>query len=282
MGDLKASYRLVYFQPDPEDGERVSVALLFTANSEVDLLYDPEFRRLRCLSPRTSPDIVRFYLDDLKTRLKEATPDIDGFILAQSPYLVTSEKRKVAWPLTDKIRLQLIERFLNKGSEVPSVVQESKPPKIDIVNEHLRRLLTESAKISPGQLQENAKSEFILGRRVPQIRSVAFALRRDNGVILIDGVDLNFLSPQRAVNRAGRVAYTFFQYGRERQLVIYRSGVKRIGVVLNGASHRSPALKDAHDFALREFTQEADLAIDASSPDQLQRLKHELARQQLS
>lgn len=278
MDHLSASYQLVYFQPDPEDGERVCVALLFVADRDVDLLYDSDFRRLRCLNPGIDPSLVQFYLEDLASSLKQRGRDLDALLLEQSPHLVTSPKRRVTWPLTNQLRLQLIERFLNKGArelEAPQVL-EARAPKVDVVQENLRKLLTERARISTERLQEKAKPEFVLGRRMPQIKPVAFAVLRGDGVTLIDGVDLNTLTAPKAVARIGKVAYTFFQYRREQQFITFKP-IRKIGVVMNGASFNTPDKRDAHDFALKEFQAEADLTVDTSQPEQVQQLKNELA-----
>ena len=53
--------------------------------------------------------------------------------------------------------------------------------------------------------------------------------------------------------------------------------MKRIGVVMNGKLSPGAAYADAHDFALHQFKNEADVAIDASSPSGLNDLRHALA-----
>src|SRR5690349_5337781 len=110
--DPLATYRLVYFQPDPEDGERVCVALLFTVHGEVELLAYPDFPRLRCLAPHVDSELVQVYLDDLTSHLKWKSSDIDLILRRQSPQLVTSEVRKCSWPLSNESRLYLMRRFL--------------------------------------------------------------------------------------------------------------------------------------------------------------------------
>ena len=102
-------------------------------------------------------------------------------------------------------------------------------------------------------------------------------MRKRFGVALIDGVDLTILTPDSALKRVTRVAHTFWQYGRVRQLELRNRGnIRRIGVVFNGATNPGAAYKDAHDFALHEFSKEADLAVDAASPDDIRKLEEEL------
>jgi len=134
-----------------------------------------------------------------------------------------------------------------------------------------------------GELREEAKSQWVLGRHVQNInnavgniRPVALALRKVRGVVLIDGIDLNVSTPSRALQRAGRVTHTFWQYKRIQQLGI-DDGICRIGIVINGATHPRPDYNDAHDFALDQFTREADYAIDAHSSDALEKLRNALS-----
>jgi hypothetical protein len=275
MGNLNASYRIVYFQPNPEDGDRVSVALLFTANNDVDILYDHAFPKLKCLAPHIDPDIIRYQLDYLATGLRERGADQNSLVAQQAPQLTTSEPRKVAWPLTNQVRMRLVRRFLSKEGYVSSTEAAERREKVDPVQIHLRQLLSD---VTPRleEWRENAKPEWVIGEKVSRIRPVALALRKNQTVVIVDGVDLSAMTTQSAVTRVGKVAYTFFQYGRVTQMDFARRSLRRIGVVLNGATRPGRAYRDTHDFAMQEFSQEADLAIDAGSPEGVNQLKNEL------
>ena len=124
--------------------------------------------------------------------------------------------------------------------------------------------------------QENAKPEWVIGERVARIRPVALALRKGEQTTIIDGVDLSSMTPRAAVTRVGKVAYTFFQYGRLTQLDFAGRTLRKIGVVLNGVPSPGPYYRDTHEFALQEFSQEADTAIDAGTPEGIAQLKAEL------
>jgi hypothetical protein len=263
MGNqLVASYRLVYFQPDPEDGERVSVALLFQADREVDLLYNADFPKLRCLAPATDPNLVQMYLDDLADRLRHDQSNVDAVIRRHTPQIMTSEPRKVAWPLTDTARLYLIKRFLNKEKVATT---HTRLEKQDQVRAHLKQLIRHTVKRPSIDLQEDAQSEWVLGRHIPEIEQVALAMRKRKGVILIDGVDLTILKPKSALSRINRVTHTFWQYGRLREREFEPREIRRIGVVLNGHVKPTAQYQDAHDFALHQFNKEADLVVDTTS-----------------
>jgi hypothetical protein len=268
---LKASYRLVYFQPKPEDGERICVALLLSYGRDVELLYYPDFPRLKCLSPRIDPQLIQFYLDDMASTIRDNPEGIESHIKRHTPHLLASAVRRVAWPLTDEAKIYLMKRFLGVEGKNTQVV-EARVPQVDYVKEHLRQLI-QRAKVRNEDLKEDAKPEWILGRRVRYIKKVAFALRRADGVLLIDGVDLSVLPAQSAVTRVGKVKHTFWQYGQLRQMEFGSANIKRIGVVLNGVTSPGADYKDAHDFALHEFRQEADVTVDSASPSDLNTLQ---------
>jgi hypothetical protein len=270
MDNLTASYRIVYFQPNPEDGDRVSVGLLFSDARDIEVLYDPSFPKLKCLAPHVDPELVKIHLDSLDARLHERGVDFERQLAEMAPHFITSGYRKVAWPLTDRLRVQLMRRFLSKEGYVSDTEVAERAEKVDPVQVHLRELLGD-VRPRVEEWRENAKSEWVIGQRVPRIKPVALALRKRNQqVVIIDGVDLTAVTSPKAITRIGKVAYTFFQYGR-----VETRRVKRVGVVVNGAHNPTAQYRDTHDFAMQEFTQEADLAIDTASPEGLEQLRRE-------
>ena len=106
----------------------------------------------------------------------------------------------------------------------------------------------------------------------PVAEELPFVDWRDNS---IDGVDLNLLKPQQAIDRADDVGKTFWKYS---QLVLEGQvgSIRKIGVVLNGLSHLKPREHDAHDYALHRLKAEADTAIDAASTEATATLEREL------
>lgn len=273
---LKAFYRLVYFQPKPEDGERICIALLFNYGRDVDLLYYPDFPRLRCLSPHIDPQLIQFYLDDMTSTLRQNPESIESDLKRHTPHLLASPVRRIAWPLTNEARIYLMKRFLGVEGKRAQMV-EARSPQPDLVKEHLRQLI-QRAKVRNEDLKEDAKPEWILGRKVRYIKKVAFALRKDYGVVLIDGVDLSVLPAQSTVTRVGKVKHAFWQYGQLKQMEFSDANIQRVGVVLNGVASPSPEYRDAHEFALHEFRQEADVTIDSASPSDLNTFQQILTR----
>lgn len=140
------------------------------------------------------------------------------------------------------------------------------------VRTHLKDVVQRAVRNEYVDLHEDANSQWILGRKLPQVARVALALRKTNEIVLIDGIDLTVLTPARALSRVSKVAHTFWQYKLVRDTNLDGRGLRLIGVVLNGSEAPQPAYKDAHDFALHQFKKEADLAVDASSSPGFQSL----------
>src|SRR5258708_2421274 len=253
VGELKrslASYRLIYFQPDPEDGERVTVAILAYHDHEVEIIYDNKFPKLRCLAPNIEPGIVSFILSDLKRTLSEVDSEIDQRLKSRAPQLVVSEERKLAWPLSNEARLYLIERFLHPKGRAESHDVSALEQRQKISQQRLVELVQQVSVSNGLDLKRDATPQWILGRKVPQIAKVAIAVRKPRVVILLDGVDLNVLTPKGALSKVNKIVHTFWQYGRVGQHPLDGSKLRRVGVVLNGVPRSGAAVADAHDFAL--------------------------------
>lgn len=275
MGNrLEASYRLLYYQPKPEDGERICIALLFYFKQDIDVLYYADFPRLRCIAPQVDPELIQIYLDDLTANAKKNPSQINDALRRHTPHIIASPERKSIWPLSNEFRLHLMKRFLGLKGKMPKVLEISSETKEDQVKEHLREIM-HRANISDDKLKENVTPKWVFGEKIRRhIKTIAFGVRNESGVILIDGVDLSVKSKQAVAARVGKVAYAFFQYDRVRQLGFAdRQVFKRVGVILNGAAEQGPDYRDSHDFALAEFRDTADETIDATSPMDLQKLE---------
>jgi len=85
----------------------------------------------------------------------------------------------------------------------------------------------------------------ILGYSLAGTKRIALAVQLDGKWALIDGVDSNQSTPKQAADRADEIARTYWNYSR----AAVQTGieVERIGIVLNGRSHREAATLEAHD-----------------------------------
>lgn len=259
-------YRLLHFQPDPEDGDRVCVGVLLQEGGKFSVLSDSKFKKLRCVAPDFEPELVNFYLHDLEDSLNRSREPIEVTLRRRAPQLVVSEARTVSMPLTPDKRLRLIERFVLPAKELQrGLVATSRED--TSTSEHLRMFLAEVAPWSASQIIRNAQPLDLFNLTLPNIKPVAFALKKPSKVIVVDGVDLSVMTPTRAVTKANRIAHNFWQYGRIREESLFagRPTVERVGVVMNGTSPKTDAYLDAHDYAFHQFKNEADVAVDATS-----------------
>lgn len=269
-------YQLLYFQPEPEDGERVCVAVLASGSGEVELLFDPYFPRARCIAPSLHPGLLRSYIEELQKELRSKPSERLIALGRFSPQLVASEERLVKWPLNDKLRLRLLDRFVRHSfgkSELPLVRYEMEKPKSEqIIQEHLEQLVRQFTS-QELRFVLGAKPIDVVGRKVKNIRAVPLAIHGPNTVLLFDGVDLT-LGTGIALSRITKVVHTFWQYGRINQGEFNPRSVQRIGVVMNGAVNADRSYREAHDFAIDQFGKESEYTIDASSSEDRGRLEH--------
>ena len=252
-------YWLLYYQPRPEDGERIAIAFLIEEGCKARIHFDSEFTKVRRVFPATDIEGLRFVLDSLRSDLAD-TSEISCILGAYGPQIVASNPRKIVLPISDEIVSMLLEKYILPAKAIPSVRQQRADPIAKEIEAYvpLEVALRTSVKRDVGARE-------ILGRKVPGIGRVALAIPSASGWTLIDGVDLNKLTPQAAIKRADDIARTYWNYGR----VGAEQGVpiQRVGLVLNGNSHLAPRTHAAHDYALHRFQSDSDLAIDSASTE---------------
>lgn len=277
LKDLKGTeeYRLVMLQPDPESGERLCVGVLVAG----DLLYDESLSRLRCFSTDLKLDLVRFYLSDFRERVARlAGEPMERVAREYAPLIVLSQPRLVVSPVKESTKHMLAARFIGfrvnsairgaEGRATVAAVRES-------FTNRLRHLAGGIVPSADGHLIENARPRDVFGEKRPGVGTVAMAIKRHDKTILMDGVDLNVMRPKEAISATGKVVHTFWQY--RLAAARYGDNLQRIAVVFNGVQPREYALRDAHDFAIHQFRQEADDTIEASSQEEVVRLAGLLA-----
>jgi hypothetical protein len=261
-------YRLLYYQPAPETGERITIGLLFEDEEHAFLYYDKQFAKLRKLYPWIDSKTVGFYLDDLKNALAK-TKSVEPVLNLYGPQLVASDARKVVLPITDALVETLMVKFVHPTLRGPHEAKQPDQVAIAIqayVKNRIHRDL---------HFHTEVTAETILGRKAARVGAVALGLESGARWTLIDGVDLNVLTPKRAIDRADDVGRTFWHYSR-----LSEEGqagqIRKIGIVLNGLSHLKPQEHDAHDYALHRLESEADATIDAASTEATAKLEREL------
>ncbi|HXJ94577.1 MAG TPA: hypothetical protein VMT20_17155 [Terriglobia bacterium] len=280
------TYRLMFFQPDPEDGDRVCVGVLLQEGRSCAVLYDKRFPKVHCIAPGFEPELVKFYLDDLATTLQRNCRDDLALTLRRyAPQLVASEERSILLPVTELTKMRLLERFVRPRSEPRTADLETASTLArqgEQFTERLRLLVGECVRPTEATIFQNARPQEIFGRALPDVRPVAISVKRGEKITLIDGVDLQIMNGKRARERANQVAYTFWQYGRARSedsSFLWQTRFTRVGVVLNGSTHKTSKYYATHDYVLHQFQKDADLAIDAASGEDAQKLRAALAQE---
>lgn len=282
MGTLSstsaATYRLLYVQPEPEQGDRVCVGLVFEENSgRFSMLYDNDLQKLRCVAPAVDLDLVRFYLEDLRGAVRDSG-DLDAVIRRYAPQVSMSAQRSVRSPVSDIVRVSLLERFAIPH-KAPAFEQLPKSNSRKRVAEEIAGFVGPMASRLHLTVNVDASPEALFGKPMPRVSRVPASIRGRHGIVLVDGVDLRTVKPRAAVTMTNRVVHNFWQYGRLRgtDLVAQQTPFKRVAVLLNGAPVKTDAYADAHDYAIDQFRKESDLTVDGSSFDDKERLEELLA-----
>ncbi len=264
--ETKRNYRLVYFQPDPEDGERICIGLLFYDQDQYSLIYDSSFPKLSCIAPRYGKAVLKLYLDELEESLRRASPyDVELTLKKSGPQIITSDIRALLVPLTNAIKQKLLERFVlnNQRHEIFQSSKEDVQKRDYPVQESIAGFLKGFLSDSQHNVIFQAKAKQVIGKNLPNVSSVAASVRLPGRIIVIDGVDMKVATAKQVINRVNRVTHTFWEYGRaELDYSLSKiDSLKRVALVLNGRPQYSFAQKDAHDFALHQFGNESDLVV---------------------
>jgi hypothetical protein len=270
MGDelnrRTGKYWVLFYQPLPEAGERIAVALVFEDGKKVGgtLEYDPTFYKVSKLFPSVDPQALAFYLESIRADLGGAN-ETQQILNAYGPQLKASSARRISVPVAPSTIEMLMTRYI-----YPEKKAKQAQPKRDKVADELTAFVR--TQVGPEvSLRTHVGARDIFGRSVTGTKKVALAVSTNSGWTLIDGVDLNQLTPQAAVSRADDVARSFWNYGRAASDLGLH--IKRVGVVLNGSSHLALKTHEAHDYALHRFETDSDAAIDAASTEAGQQLR---------
>jgi hypothetical protein len=254
-------YWAIFYQPLPESGERIAIALVLEHNSaNCTVEFDEKFAKVRKVFPDLDAEGMAFTLSGLQTKLNE-TDNRDFLLASLGPQISASIARRAALPFTDKRKASLMSRYVLPAKSTrpePLTAQEQRNQTVTKAIQGYIRGYFDGKDIS---VEVSPKQIFV--RNIPGVRPVAIGIQAGDGSwTVMDGVDLNQSTAQSAERRADDIGHTYWKLKREAE----RKGikVKSIGIVLNGHSHLSPRSKEAHDYALLRFQQNSDHAVDAA------------------
>ena len=251
-------YWLVYYQPVPEVGEKITVALILQElGRRPRVEFDEDFSKVLKIFPATDPQTLAFYLESIAHQLDLGGP-IESAVNAFGPQLVASKSRSMISPVSGEVLQHLRARYL-----LPAKKQRQLRDRPDGVATEIESYVR--GRVAGNlQIRKDVQARDILGESVTGTKRIALAIETEGHWALIDGVDLNQSTPKQATDRADEIARTYWNYGRAAAEKGIR--VERVGIVLNGHSHLQAKSLEAHDYALHRFRAESDHAIDAASP----------------
>jgi hypothetical protein len=259
-------YWVLYFQPLPEAGERIAIALVFDdCDGVARVEYDPHLSKVIRMFPDADPQGLVFCLDRLGADLRTAK-SVEQTLHTYGPQFAVSEARRIALPLATGTVQVLKNRYLYSPKREPKK-RVRKDPVAQEIEAFVRLALDANT-----EMRTNVAARDLLGHPIAGTKRVALAIPIERGWALIDGVDLNQLTAKQAADRANDISRTFWNYGRAASQDAVQ--IRRVGVVLNGHSHLDPQTHEAHDYALHRFRAESDLAIDAASDESGSQLRH--------
>src|ERR1700734_1728119 len=104
MGDdLKRKlgrYWVLFYQPLPEAGERIAIALVFDdRRGPATVEYDTTFAKLLKVFPEVDPKVLIFYLESLRVELRTSV-DIESTINSYGSQIAVSAVRRISLPVS--------------------------------------------------------------------------------------------------------------------------------------------------------------------------------------
>lgn len=275
IGKQSAEYRLVFFQPEPEDGERLCIGLLFSdVDNRRSLVYDERFARVRCFAPTFELDLLRFLMKSLDHHLHNRDLSMEQALASLGSQLSVSVERRVASPVSDATKMRLLERFVVRKETAASIVEASEKAAADSrFVEHLLSFTRPLLKDTNRTLIENADSKRVMGRKVAGVGTVSLLIDFEDRLTVLDGIDLSIQAPNEAIKRTGRVAHTFWQYGRYAAELVVPRKIIRVAVIFNGASHTKSKYHDAQGFARDILSEQSEMLIEHDGAEELSRLE---------
>jgi hypothetical protein len=268
-------FRLLYFSPNPEDGERVCVAILASVGGMWCVEFDEEFAKLRAIAKDKDVEFVRGVVDMLRKDLDRS--DLSSLMLSLEPQFRTSEPRNLLVPWTADIRRKLRGRFLIRGRFHEEKLEREHEERIQArIAAFLDETMPGVGRLAASKLKPDQLFGDALSHQFRVARPVARALVGRTRAVLIDGVDTTLKPSTDVIKKANRIAFTFWQYGRVIKSPSLPPGaprkIFRVGVVFDG----TPSAYMVREYSLHQFQKDADLAIESSSPDGLSKMKEEL------
>lgn len=233
-------YSVVRFSPNPEEIERVGVAIYLWSTRQ--MIFDHEFPRLCCLAPGFNTSLLLRSLRFLEKSLAESSTDTFDRVLPLSPQFHLEPPRTIGSTLPDALEI-LRWRYLGKGREAPAENPRGSEGRKHLETK-LQTFLTQTTGIPESSFLKRASpasflSHDLASRLAGDKIVIPRVLNGRDHLVTIDAINLAVHSPKSIIGRAALVAYNFFRIGQLRAEIEKQEHreLMRIVVVLDGENH---------------------------------------------
>ncbi len=270
-------FHLLYFSPRPEDGEQICVALIVHAGGQWLVEFDEKLTRMKTIASGHDVEFVRGVLDNLRAALDGR--NLHSLLSMLEPQLRISDPRPLLVPFSEELRKQLRRRFLRPEKLTTSPLERERELQLQ---QNIRQLVTEIIPSAEPHFVSSLKPEQLFGHDFARVlrnaKPISRAIVGRSRAVLIDGVDTSVKPSTDVIQKANRIAFTFWQYGKVIKSPNLPSQapqeILRVGIVFNGY----PKAEIQKEYALHQFSKDADLAIDAHAKEGVVTLREEIAK----
>jgi len=252
-------YSLVSAEPDPEAGERVNVGLLIGNGRLLQLEYDPDLPRVRCI---TDPTDRRLLSEALRAAAKslsrfEELTSLRSFL---GPQVSISPPRGLYAQPDRRTIAALKERYLRDPSK--GSAKRSKARRVSRIDDALKPILHRSIRY---QLRKSVTPEKLYPEQpifdVP-VPALDRAVRSDTRDLLIGGVTVRQKSPLKTIQGTitVRLGRAFWHYSEAKERIHSQVGreVRTLGLVFNTAQSRTSELDEAIEYLEHVWGRDVD------------------------
>src|ERR1700693_6661334 len=116
------SYRLLYFSPRPEDGERLCVGIVVAVGGNQFIEFYEHFTKVKSITRGHNVEVVGTVIDGLRADL--TGDNLSDLMLRFEPQFFLSAPRKLLVPWSEDVKSRLRKRFLLRGHQVPGIAEK--------------------------------------------------------------------------------------------------------------------------------------------------------------
>jgi hypothetical protein len=120
----RAQYWAVFWQPLPEAGGRIAIALVFRdTGGPAWMRFDERFSKVLRLYPDLDREALKFDLESLRRDLHSSV-DVEATLNSYGPQLAASSPPRIASPISSQIVEMLLSRYVYPREKRTALVEE--------------------------------------------------------------------------------------------------------------------------------------------------------------